>query len=119
MSPVEIHEASDPIGADVNSSGRRASDKGFLALPLPRYLELLDWTGRALRTGKRGRIPAHLKPILERLGIDSASWCEVVETFGRVFMRAVGTTSTLAAEADRRNQSRLHAPGARLLSATG
>ena len=119
MSPVEIHEASDPIGADVNSSGRRASDKGFLALPLPRYLELLDWTGRALRTGKRGRIPAHLKPILERLGIDSASWCEVVETFGRVFMRAAGTTSTLAAEADRRNQSRLHAPGARLLSATG
>jgi hypothetical protein len=118
MAPVEINEATDPTEPDVNSSGRLASDKGFLSLPLPRYLELLDWTGRALRSGKRGRIPVHLKPILERLGIDVADWCEVVETFGRVFKRAVGPSSSLASEADRRQQSRLYAPGVRLLSAT-
>ncbi|MEQ9407750.1 MAG: hypothetical protein RIK87_08475, partial [Fuerstiella sp.] len=85
---------------------------------LSRYLELLDWTGRALRSDKRGHIPAHLKPILERLGVDSANWCDVVEKFGRVFKRAAGTSSSLAKEADRRQQTRLNAPGARLLSAS-
>jgi hypothetical protein len=59
MSPVEINEASDPIGADANSSGRRASDKGFLALPLPRYLELLNQRDLSIAVeGLAGHIPA-------------------------------------------------------------
>ena len=59
MSPVEINEASDPIGADANSSGRRASDKGFLALPLPRYLELLNQRDLSIAVeGLAGHMPA-------------------------------------------------------------
>ncbi|WP_026280651.1 transposase [Thioalkalivibrio sp. ALE9] len=34
------------------------------------YLELVDWTGRAIREDKRGAIPESIPPILERLGID-------------------------------------------------
>ncbi len=36
------------------------------------YLELLDWTGRQVKEGKRGKIPPHLANILERLGACSA-----------------------------------------------
>ena len=50
LSPIEIDEASDPIGADMaqlsGHDARRASSKGFLNLTLEFYLELLDWTGR-------------------------------------------------------------------------
>ncbi len=34
------------------------------------YLELVDWSGRAVIEGKRGSIPENLPPILERLNID-------------------------------------------------
>ena len=37
------------------------------------YLDLVDWSGRAIRAGKRGAIPANLPPILSRLGIDAES----------------------------------------------
>jgi len=35
---------------------------------LSQYLELLDWTGREIRVGKRGAIPDSLAPILTRIG---------------------------------------------------
>ena len=69
MSPLEIDEKADPLGADASGCGRRASLKGFLSISLSRYLQLLDWTGRQLRSDKRGAIPRHLAPILQRLGI--------------------------------------------------
>ena len=34
------------------------------------YLVLVDWAGRAVRTDKRGEIPGHIPPILNRLGLD-------------------------------------------------
>ena len=117
MSPLEIDERVDPVGADPNPTPRRASQKGFLPMSLASYLELLDWTGRQLRAAKRGTIPSHLAPILTRIGLDSDSWCDLVRKFGRVFKRAAGTTDSLQAEAARRGQQYLHAPGRKLLSA--
>jgi len=34
------------------------------------YLELVDWAGQAVRANKRGAIPNHIPPILNRLGVD-------------------------------------------------
>jgi hypothetical protein len=93
--------------------------KGFLSISLSKYLELLDWTGRQLRSGKRGTIPAELAPILERLGLDAAGWCDLVKKFGKLFKRAAGNAASLSSEAARRGQSYLQAPGVSLLSATG
>lgn len=115
MSPLEINEKTDPVGANTDPGGRRASLKGFLSMSLSKYLELLDWTGRQLRSGKRGAIPAHLAPILERLGLDTVGWCDLVRQFGKLFKRAAGTPDSLSAEAARRRQHHLQAPGASLL----
>ncbi len=43
------------------------------------YLELVDWAGRAIRRDKRGYIPEHLPPILERLGIEPAAYLRHVK----------------------------------------
>jgi hypothetical protein len=51
---------------------------------------LLDWSGRQLRAGKRGAIPADLAPILERLGIDGDELLDTLDDFPRLFPRLVG-----------------------------
>ncbi len=38
------------------------------------YLNLLDWTGRAICANKRGYIAAHHTSIIERLGLDEELW---------------------------------------------
>jgi hypothetical protein len=66
----------------------RASDKGFLPMTLDDYLSLLDWTGRQVRDDKRGAIPEHLAPILQRLQIAPDHWTDTVRHFGRLFRTA-------------------------------
>jgi REP element-mobilizing transposase RayT len=111
MSPIEISERNDAIGADVCPTGRRASRKGFLSCSLADYLSLLDWTGRQIRRDKRGAIPGHLAPILERIGLGGDAWCDLVTKFGQTFKRAAGSEAALQTEAERRGQGWLQAPG--------
>jgi hypothetical protein len=56
LSPAHAHTAL----ADewVSTSG--------VPIEIKKYLLLLDWTGRELRRDKRGTIPDHLAPILDR-----------------------------------------------------
>ncbi len=111
LSPIEIDEKRDDSGAAIDSSGRRASVKGFLSISMLQYLELLDWTGSQIHDGKRGSIPSHLAPILARIGLDGHAWCELVTKFGRMFKRAAGSAERLANEASRRGIHWMHAPG--------
>jgi putative transposase len=59
------------------------------------YLELVDWTGRAIREDKRGHIPNDLPPILTRLNIDGRHWLDQMRIDGDRFGRAVGRLENL------------------------
>ena len=111
MSPIEIDETRDPVGPDPSRDERRASWKGFLSITLSAYLQLVDWTGRQFRRDKVGAIPKHLAPILTRLGLNSAAWCDLIQKFGKKFKRAVGSQRHLHQEAERRRQHWLQSPG--------
>lgn len=117
LSPIEIDEANDPIGPDPSRTGRRASQKGALPISLTDYLKLIDWSGRQLREGKRGKIPEHLAPILTRLGLSESAWWELISDFESIFKRVAGTPANLKEEALRRGQKWLQAPGNPLGSA--
>ena len=82
-------------------ASRRASPQSFLSMSVEDYLRLLDWTGRQLRQDRRGAIPGHLAPILDRLHLGGTNWVDSVMNFGRWFHRAVGRTERLAEEAAR------------------
>ena len=71
LTPLTLDERSAAYqGAMPSTSGKLASDKGFLGMSFELYLKLLDWTGRQLRCdNKKGRIPAELAPIMERIGL--------------------------------------------------
>ncbi len=45
------------------------------------YLELVDWTGRAIALNKRGAIPSHLPNILQRLSIHRKTWLSSATQF--------------------------------------
>jgi hypothetical protein len=51
------------------------------------YLGLVDYTGRAIHPGKRGAIPDHLPPILQRLGLNATDWLEQASGFEKLYER--------------------------------
>ncbi|BFM09402.1 transposase [Halioxenophilus aromaticivorans] len=46
------------------------------------YLLLVDWTGRAVRSDKRGSLDQDLSPILDRLGMSTDLWLQLTQKFG-------------------------------------
>ena len=92
-----------PVGA-LRRLHVRASDQGFLPIQVEHYVMLLDWTGRELRADKRGAIPDHLAPIMDRLGINRSNWVETVRGFGRLFKQAAGRSGSLVDAAARRSR---------------
>ena len=90
-------------------STRRASNKGCLAMSLDQYLQLLDWTGRQLRSDKRGSIPQGLDPLLERLQCSSETWLDLVQNFRKRFRVEIGLPVTLQSVSSRRRTNRIAA----------
>jgi len=60
------------------------------------YLELVDWTGRALRADKPGYIEAREPKILARLDIDGKQFISYSERLLKAFGTAVGAPASLA-----------------------
>ena len=79
-------------------------------MSLEDYLNLLDWTGRQIVRGKKGRIPKTVEPILQRLKLDRHSWCELVGKFGKRFFHVAGEPTTIDATTSRMSQHRYYVP---------
>jgi REP element-mobilizing transposase RayT len=84
-----------------------ASDVSHSAIPfsLRDYIELVDWTGRVQRPGKRGAIQADLPSIMRRLNLDQEAWCAAMQPRGNVFGRAIGKVDHLRLHASTLGQS--------------
>ena len=80
-------------------------------MTLDQYLQLVDWTGRQLRRGKRGTIPAELADILQRLDVDSSVWLEGIEHFGQWFHRAAGCAQAMMEKAQQAGRRWFHGLG--------
>ena len=65
-------------------------------------MTLVDETGRLVRGDKRGAIPAHLAPILDRLRIDLDAWLALMRSSGHVGCGSFGALASRAREALRR-----------------
>jgi len=119
LAPLAIDVQRDPLGACPHRAGHRCSDKGFLAITLGDYLELLDWTARQTVQGKRGATPADAPPIFERLSMSADTWCELVQNFGRLFYNVAGHPQQIEAARSRQTNRLFHTTSAaRALFAT-
>ena len=86
---------------------RDTSSKAGPAIPcrLTDYIELVDWSGRRRRQGKRGSIDAQLPTIFVRLNIDADAWRLAMQSGGKVFGRALGKIDRLRLHARTLGQS--------------
>ena len=71
------------VGSNPNAQG--------LPFTLIDYLELKDWTGRLIRTDKRGSISDEIPPILERLSLSRDAWKILMTRFEQEFKQWVGS----------------------------
>ena len=69
------------------------------ALSEAHYIELVDWTGRELRPGKRGAIAKSAPRALQRLGIRPDRWPLQVKATGSGYWRAIGSAQSLLDQA--------------------
>ena len=104
LAPVELEPKRKKVRE--KRSSRRASNKGCLVMSLDEYLQLLDWTGRQLRSDKRGSIPKGLDPLLERLQCSSETWLDLVKNFRKRFRVEIGLPTTLQSVSSRRRANR-------------
>ena len=78
---------------------------GNLRQPMPKglifnlidYIELVDWTGRVIRDGKRGAISDTTPPTLQRLGISTKHWIELTTKFEQRFKGIAGSARSIKA----------------------
>ncbi len=84
-----------PAASLAEFTGPTGETESGLPFHFADYLELVDWTGRAIRADKRGHIPEGVPPILTRLGVEADNWIETVRHFRRYFYDYVGPAEAL------------------------
>jgi REP element-mobilizing transposase RayT len=72
------------------------------------YLQLVDWSGRSIREGRRGQIDAKLPPILSRLSIDPEVWQLAMARKGTILGRAMGRLDLMRLHAATLGQAWIH-----------
>jgi hypothetical protein len=74
--------------------------RGILRMTATEYFDLVDKSGRILRSDKRGAIDTDIAPILLRIGANPEAWIDTVSRFGSKFRLAAGLVSSLRSFAD-------------------
>jgi len=92
---IGIHQGCAPTGIRLRAFHAKGSKSECLPMSFNDYLDLVDWTGRQIRAGKRGSIDARLPPILMRLNINPDAWLIAMKPKGNVFGRAMGKLNHL------------------------
>jgi putative transposase len=74
--------------------------RGILPMTAEEYFELVDTSGRMIRSDKHGFIDNDLAPILLRIGAKPEAWSDTVSNFGKKFSLVAGMLSNLRNYAD-------------------
>ena len=76
----------------------------FPQISSAQHIEMVDWTGRQLHQGKRGKIAPDEPPALRKLRLDATYWTMKVKGIGSGYWRAVGTAEELIQKAKQMGQ---------------
>lgn len=106
LNPIRAAMAQTPEDSDYTSIQERIKSKNSFLLnlgfdendidfTLADYCDLVDATGRSIRTDKKGYIDSSLPSILNRLGLDKATWLDELNQFKFKGRKAIGTIEKL------------------------
>ncbi|MEW8657331.1 MAG: transposase [Candidatus Thiodiazotropha endolucinida] len=111
---IRAKQANNPAGLFPFIGYPRKSMHNGLPFRLKDYLELVDWTGRAILEHKRGYIPCDQPSILDRLQIDPQHWLYMTQHFESRFKGIVGASHKLKEACQRLGYQRTPNLGAAL-----
>ena len=95
-----------PAGlAPLGGERKRRPERGRLSITLTEYTELLDWTGRAARSGKAGVITGPPPELLAQTRLNPDTWVDTVCDWGRHIWEVAGERSEVEKAAAARGQS--------------
>jgi len=86
----------------------RENQPNGIAFALTDYLELVDDTGRIIRSDKRGAISENSARLLTRLNIPHDNWLKLTTEFGKLFHGPVGTLQELTDYCEHLEKRRRH-----------
>ncbi len=92
------HDSADDWLCPIRSNSSR---RGILEISVSDYIDLVDKSGRLIRSDKRGSIDPGLEPILNRIGAIPKAWIETISRFGSAFWLAAGRLAHMRSFADR------------------
>lgn len=106
LNPIRAAMAKTLEDSDYTSIQERIKSKDTILLnlgfneddinfTLTDYCDLVDATGRSIRTDKKGFIDDKLPPILNRLGLDEVTWLDELNQFKFKGKKAIGTIEKL------------------------
>ncbi|WP_168204332.1 transposase, partial [Aliikangiella coralliicola] len=70
-----------------------------LPMRLQDYIELVEWTGRAIVKPGKADIPVHIAPTLDRLNLRKNHWLKQIENYGNNYFRVVGSIQKIRQKA--------------------
>jgi REP element-mobilizing transposase RayT len=88
-------DAADPSPCWLCPIQSDSDRRGILQMTAAEYFDLVDKSGRMMRSDKWGVIDADLAPILLRVGANPEAWLDTVTRFGSKFRLAAGLLSNL------------------------
>ncbi|WP_235034317.1 hypothetical protein, partial [Roseiconus lacunae] len=94
LARLTIDERRDDLGACESDSPHRLTDKGFLPLTLPQYIELLEWTIEQT-SPKRKKTCGRAPTALSQTGLSRRAWTKLVDSFDEVFTHVAARIETL------------------------
>jgi REP element-mobilizing transposase RayT len=109
VAEVATHDVNQFESTDVELLAFRdaGSVKGAIPLAFAEYLQLLDWTARAVQSGKRDTVEENAPSVFKQLRIDPDAWQRVMVPAGNLFGRALGRLGQLRLHAQVLGQSRV------------
>ena len=89
---ARIEETDEHLVPFLDKPGREVSP---IWLRSQEYVGLVEWTGRSIRTDKRGYIAHDCPPIVERIQNSGLQWLQEIRHYGKWYYRAVGPIHAL------------------------
>ena len=83
----------DPQKAQLMKFSDHIDDPHKIPFALKDYLQLVDWSGRAIHSDKKGYIPPDTPPILLRLGMQPGKLLDYLQSKPNTFNCAIGPAS--------------------------
>ena len=90
-----------PINKTLLPFSKTNIDLNDTNLPITKaaYFHLVDWTGRCIVSKKKGSIPSHIAPILERINLTENEWLRHTRYYEARFKHVAGTWESIKAAA--------------------